>query len=152
MLLEQGIDFVKKGGSIDINPEANVKDTIEIISKLLEEGIDLSRVTFSSVGNGSHRVFNEAGELTGLGVSSVSIIIETLRGLIQSEILPVADVLNLFTSNPADILGLEGKGRIAVGYDADLLILDNNLVLDKLLANGQLMVDGGKVLVKGTFE
>lgn len=151
MLLEQGIEFVKKGGSIDLNPEANVKDTITVVSKLLE-GIDLSRVTFSSDGNGSHCVFNEAGELTGLGVSSVSIIIETLRGLIQSEILPLGDALKLFTSNPADILGLEGKGRIAVGYDADLLILDNDLALDKLLANGQLMVDGGKVLVKGTFE
>jgi len=152
MLLEQGIEFVKKGGSIDLNPEANIKDTVEIISKLLEEEIDLSRVTFSSDGNGSHCVFNDAGELTGLGVSSVTIVIETLRGLIQSEILPVADALKLFTSNPADILGLEGKGRIAVGYDADLLILDNDLALDKLLANGQLMVDGGKILVKGTFE
>ena len=152
MLLEQGIEFVKKGGSIDLNPEANIKDTVAVVSKLLEEEVDLSRVTFSSDGNGSHCVFNEAGELTGLGVSSVSIIIETLRGLIQSEILPLVDALKLFTSNPADILGLEGKGRIAVGYDADLLILDNDLALDKLLANGQLMVDGGKVLVKGTFE
>ena len=152
MLLEQGIEFAKKGGSIDLNPEANIKDTVAVVSKLLEEEVDLSRVTFSSDGNGSHCVFNEAGELTGLGVSSVSIIIETLRGLIQSEILPIADALKLFTSNPSTILGLEGKGRIAVGYDADLLILDNDLAMDKLLANGQLMVDGGKVLVKGTFE
>ena len=152
ILLEQGIEFVKKGGSIDLNPEANVKDTITLVSKLLEEGIDLSRVTLSSDGNGSHCVFNETGELTGLGVSSVSIIIESLKGIIQSGTLLVTDALKLFTSNPADILGLEGKGRIEVGYDADLLILDNDLSLDKLLANGQLMVDEGKTLVKGTFE
>jgi len=152
MLLEQGIAFVKKGGSIDINPEASVKDTVSVVSKLLEEGIDLNRVTFSSDGNGSHCVFNEAGELTGLGVSSVSIIIETLRGLIQSGILTTTDALKLFTSNPADILGLDGKGRIEIGYDADLIILETDLSLDKLLANGQLMIDRGKTLVKGTFE
>lgn len=151
-LLDQGIEFVKKGGSIDLNPEANVKDTITVVSKLVEEGVDLSRVTFSSDGNGSHCVFNEAGELTGLGVSSVSIIIESLRGIIQSGIIPVTDALKLFTANPADILGLEGKGRLEVGYDADLLILDNDLSLDKLLAKGQLMIDKGNILVKGTFE
>ena len=152
MLLEQGIEFVKQGGAIDLNPESSVEATLEVVSKLIEGDVDLSRVTFSSDGNGSHCVFNEAGELTGLGVSSVSIIIETLRGIIESGILSVDDALRFFTCNPADILGLEGKGRIAAGFDADLLVLESDLSIDKVLAQGRLMVENGKILVKGTFE
>ena len=152
MLLEQGIEFVKQGGAIDINPESSIEATLDVVSKLIESGVDLSRITFSSDGNGSHCVFNEAGDLTGLGVSSVSIIIETLKGIIESDILSVSDALRFFTCNPADILGLEGKGRIDVGFDADLLVLESDFSLEKVLAQGRLVIDDGKVLVKGTFE
>ena len=152
MLLEQGIEFVKQGGAIDINPESSIEATLDVVSKLIESGVDLSRITFSSDGNGSHCVFNEAGDLTGLGVSSVSIIIEALKGIIESDILSVSDALRFFTCNPADILGLEGKGRIDVGFDADLLVLESDFSLEKVLAQGRLVIDDGKVLVKGTFE
>ena len=152
MLLEQGIEFVKQGGAIDINPESSIEATLDVVSKLIESGVDLSRITFSSDGNGSHCVFNEAGDLTGLGVSSVSIIIETLKGIIESDILSVSDALRFFTCNPADILGLEGKGKIDVGFDADLLVLESDFSLEKVLAQGRLVIDDGKVLVKGTFE
>ena len=114
--------------------------------------MDLSRITFSSDGNGSHCVFNEAGDLTGLGVSSVSILIEALKGIIESDILSVSDTLRFFTCNPADILGLEGKGRIDVGFDADLFVLESDFTLEKVLAQGRLVIDDTKVLVKGTFE
>ena len=152
MLLEQGIEFVKQGGAIDINPESSIEATLDVVSKLIESGVDLSRITFSSDGNGSHCVFNEAGELTGLGVSSVSIIIEALKGILESDILSVSDALRFFTCNPADILGLEGKGRIDVGFDADLLVLESDFSFEKVLAQGRLVIDDGKVLVKGTFE
>ena len=152
MLLEQGIEFVKQGGAIDINPESSIEATLDVVSKLIESGVDLSRITFSSDGNGSHCVFNEAGDLTGLGVSSVSILIEALKGIIESDILSVSDTLRFFTCNPADILGLEGKGRLDVGFDADLLVLESDFSLETVLAQGRLVIDDGKVLVKGTFE
>ena len=42
----------------------------------------------------------------------------------------------LLSSNPARIFGLKGKGRIAVGYDADFVLLDPykefNLSADKM--------------------
>ncbi|MFT7517074.1 MAG: beta-aspartyl-dipeptidase (metallo-type), partial [Myxococcota bacterium] len=34
--------------------------------------------------------------------------------------------LPAFTANPAEHLKLEGKGRIAVGYDADLVVLEED--------------------------
>ena len=35
--------------------------------------------------------------------------------------IPLADVVRWMASGPADLAGVPGKGRIAVGYDADLV-------------------------------
>ncbi len=65
----------------------------------------------------------------------------------------LVDVLRLVTSNPADRLGIsQHKGRIREGADADLVILNKDLCIDKVFANGRLMVDAGKAVVKRTFE
>jgi beta-aspartyl-dipeptidase (metallo-type) len=36
--------------------------------------------------------------------------------------------------------------------DADILILDGDLNLDKVFARGRLIVDEGRAVAKGTFE
>jgi len=57
------------------------------------------------------------------------------------------------TANPAKRVGLfDSKGSIEAGKDADLLILRPDLNIESVFAKGRLMVDRGKVLVKGTFE
>ena len=152
MLLEQGIDLVRRGGSIDLNPSEDESGTLSVVEKLRDSGIDLTRVTFSSDGNGTLCRFDEEGELVGYGVGMVSTLIETFRAIVASGTLPLTEALRLFTSNPADILGLSGKGRIGEGLDADILILDGDLNVDKVFARGRLMVDEGRAVVKGTFE
>ena len=152
MLLEQGIDLVRRGGSIDLNPSEDESGTLSVVEKLRDSGIDLTRVTFSSDGNGTLCRFDEEGELVGYGVGMVSTLIETFRAIVASGTLPLTEALKLFTSNVADILGLSGKGRIGEGLDADILILDGDLNVDKVFARGRLMVDEGRAVVKGTFE
>jgi len=151
-LLEQGIDLVKRGGYIDLNPSEDESGTLSVVETLRDSGIDLTRVTFSSDGNGTQCRFNEEGELVGYGIGMVSTLIETFRAIVESGTLPLTEALRLFTSNPADILGLSGKGRIGEGLDADILILDGDLNVDKVFARGRLMVDEGRAVVKGTFE
>ena len=60
--------------------------------------------------------------------------------------------MQVVTSNVADILKLFNKGRIAVGKDADLVILDNQNNIVHLLANGKLMKKDGVLIKKGNFE
>ena len=151
-LLEQGIDLVKRGGYIDLNPSEDESGTLSVVRMLRDSGIDLTRVTFSSDGNGTQCRFNEEGELVGYGIGMVSTLIETFRAIVASGTLPLTEALRLFTSNPADILGLSGKGRIGEGLDADILVLDGDLNVDKVFARGRLMVDEGRAVVKGTFE
>jgi dihydroorotase-like cyclic amidohydrolase len=54
--------------------------------------------------------------------------VETLLPLMFTEVmrgrLGLARLAALCAANPARILGLPGKGRIAVGCDADLVIVD----------------------------
>jgi beta-aspartyl-dipeptidase (metallo-type) len=65
----------------------------------------------------------------------------------------VEDVL--FGRNVARLLRLRGKGEIAVGYDADLLILGGegaDLHVDGLLARGRWLVRDRAPVVRGPFE
>ena len=75
-----------------------------------------------------------------------------IRELIQAERLPVADALSLVTVNVAKALGLEeSKGRLEVGFDADLLLMDEDLGLDTVIARGKVLMQGGKLQVQDTI-
>ena len=53
----------------------------------------------------------------------------------------------------AQILGLKQKGQLAVGKDADMLLLNSqDLTLDTVLAKGRCLVRAGTPIVWGTFE
>ena len=62
------------------------------------------------------------------------------------------EALPFFTSNVASLLRFETKGRIAVGMDADLLLLGHDLSVDALMARGRWMVRGGQPVISSPFE
>jgi imidazolonepropionase-like amidohydrolase len=49
---------------------------------------------------------------------------------LQAAGLTITQALATATSVAADALGLAGKGRVAVGHDADLLIVNGDLASD----------------------
>ena len=59
----------------------------------------------------------------------------------------------MITSNPAGTYKLPGKGRIAEGSDADIVLLNPaDMSIRTVIALGQVMVKDREVMVKGTFE
>ena len=44
------------------------------------------------------------------------------------------------------------KGALQVGSDADLVLLDQDLEIDGVIAKGRRMMADRELLVKGTFE
>ena len=44
------------------------------------------------------------------------------------------------------------KGKLIEQADADILILDKNMELSSVIARGQVMMQCGKLLKKGTYE
>lgn len=152
-LLEQAVEFAKRGGTIDITAHDDENQTVSLIKELLDSGIDLANVTISSDGNGTVPRFDDRGKLIGMSIAKVFSLRKVLKHLVDPKMLSLSEALKLITSNPADRLGLsDHKGRIQEGADADLVILDEDLWVDQVFAKGRLMVENGVAVVKGTFE
>ncbi len=56
--------------------------------------------------------------------TAVSLILDRF---VRPDIIPLGRFVELLAANPARLLGLAGKGRIAAGADADLTVLDLDL-------------------------
>ena len=56
------------------------------------------------------------------------------------------------TSNVADLLKLHRKGRLKVGMDADLVVLDENLAIRHVMAGGEWHVRNGQIARRGMYE
>ena len=52
------------------------------------------------------------------------------------------DALLAVTANPAEALGLEGRGRIEAGSFADFTLLDQNLHVAQTYVGGALVFEG----------
>lgn len=77
----------------------------------------------------------------GVRAGSTLTTMTALRNLVKFTQLPLEALLPLLTSNVADALRLTGKGRIAAGYDADLLLIDDNLNLITTIVGGTVVCD-----------
>lgn len=159
-IFEAGIEFAKKGGVIDFTTSTTAYDlqhgevaAAAALAEALYLGIAPLQLTLSSDGNASLPIFNADGELQGLQVGQVRSLFDSVRDAVKRHHVPLAQALTAVTAAPAAVLGLAQKGRVAVGLDADLLLLRrDDLQLDAVVAKGRLLVQGGKALVKGTFE
>ena len=152
-LLEQAIEFVRKGGVIDVTAHDDESETVSVIKELLDGGVDLTNVTISSDGNGTVPRFDDRGKLIGMSIAKVFSLRKVLKQLVDSKVLSLSEALKFITSNPADRLDIaDRKGHIREGSDADFVVLDENLRIDQVFAKGQLMVNKGEAVVKGIFE
>lgn len=115
-------------------------------------GLPLSSLTCSSDGGGCMPHFNDHGVLDHYGVGQCSTLLETIRVAIAEYGLTLVELLPLFTRNVAKLLRLRGKGELAVGADADLVVLDDRLAVDGVIARGRWLIRSGAVLVRGPFE
>jgi beta-aspartyl-dipeptidase (metallo-type) len=121
-------------------------------TRFLEAGIPKERMSITSDGQGSLPVFDAGGRMIGLGVGTCASLAAYLAEA-QIELgLSWEDALAPITNSPAQILKLPRKGRLAAGMDADLLALDADCRPVTVVARGRLLMQGGRLLVAGTFE
>ncbi len=159
-LFKDGLKYVKKGGFIDLTTSCDLDNlgegelrAGEGLKKYIEEKLPIEHITFSSDGNGSMEKFDKDGKLAGYKICSVSTLYREVKFAIKEEKIPIEDALKVVTSNVANILKLENKGTIECGKDADLVMVDeNSLDIDMVIAKGRKMMEKGEVIVKGFFE
>ena len=58
----------------------------------------------------------------------------------QAAGIPLADCVKMITQTPARIMGLSHKGRIEVGCDADIVIFDADITIQKVFLLGEQVV------------
>lgn len=83
------------------------------------------------------RATREDGRLAG----STANIIDSIKVLVESALVPINYVINACTKNPADLLGLSHKGRIKVNYDADITVISDDYKVLKTFSRGKLIYE-----------
>lgn len=155
-LFAEALELAARGCTVDVTafPVAEGEEAlgaVDAIAEYLRSGAPPERLTVSSDGGGCLPTFDAAGRLLAMDVGSPRALADTLaellaRGHALEQVLPV------FTRNVADALRLSRKGRIAVGADADLVVLDESHRIGQVMARGRFLVRSGEPIALGTFE
>ena len=155
-LFEQAVALARHGCYIDATafPCGHVEPGIsatEAYIQFRDLGGHADRFTISSDGGGCLPAFDHEGNLTRFGVGLSDTLPDTLRELTNRGV-PMPEALAPLTSNVADLLKLHQKGRLNVGMDADLVVLDENTAVRHVMARGEWHVRDGQIARRGMYE
>lgn len=155
-LFEEALALARRGCHVDITafPVEEGEDAWpadEALLRYLDGDAPADRVSISSDAGGCLPCFDAEGRIAHMDVGHSGSLLETLNALLARG-LPLARALPAFTSNPAALLRLPHKGRIGVGFDADLVALDQAGSVRHALARGAWHVRDGAAVRRGMFE
>jgi beta-aspartyl-dipeptidase (metallo-type) len=153
---EQACELTKRGCTVDLTAfpadgETSGWSAEAAVERYFDKGFDTGKLTISSDGGGCLPNFNAEGELLSMGFASCSALAACFKAMLDNN-LAIEKVLPLMTSNVAALLRLHNKGKIASGYDADFVVLDEAHGIDSVMANGVWHKKQGQQLIKGLFE
>jgi len=131
------LKFAKAGGMIDISTGGTTfTNPHKAVQIALEEGVPLDNITFSSDGRGGvKREDPLTGEIT-YKPAPLDLNLKEMVSLVRNNILPLEDALRIITTNPAKNMKIKRKGALRPGYDADIVILNNQLEIDQVISMG----------------
>jgi beta-aspartyl-dipeptidase (metallo-type) len=155
-LFEEAIALARAGCVVDLTafPVDEGEDAFtaaEGLQRYLASGAPPAHVTISSDAGGCLPCFDADGRVCSMDVGSSGALLSTLRSLLTDG-MPLETALPAFTSNPARLLRLDGKGTVATGADADLVVLDATGGAHTVIIRGVIHVQNGQTLRRGTFE
>lgn len=141
-IFEDAKEYGKKGfvdittSSYPYYQDEEIKPS-KALKLLLESGVPIKHITFTSDACGSLPGFDpETGKLIKIEMGLPDSVLREIKESVTDEGISLETALQVATSNPADILKLQGKGYIKEGFDADILVLDADFKIKYLMANG----------------
>lgn len=153
-LLKDAFEYLDMGGYIDLTcmPNSDLSPGA-CIRRAIEQGLPAQHITISSDGHGSWSNYAEDGTLLEIGVSGVDALWEELVSMVENQGFSLEEALPYMTKNVAEALGIgQKKGTIRVEADADLLLVDEKMNLQTVIARGSIFMKDGTVVKKGTYE
>ena len=155
-LYKKSIKYGKKGGYIDLttgdlSDESSI-DPSKMAKELIEEKVPIKQIKMSTDAGGSLPVFDENGELQDIKIASPSTLKKQFDKMVLDREMSIENSVKITSTNIADQLKLNNKGRIEVGKDADILLLDKEtLELNHVIAKGKIMLKNGRTEINGKF-
>jgi beta-aspartyl-dipeptidase (metallo-type) len=155
-LFEEAIGLARRGCSVDVtafpvDEDEDAWSAADAWERYATAGAPPERITISSDAGGCLPAFDHEGRMCRMDIGSSQALLQTVRALLARGHALDA-VLPAFTSNIARLLRLPGKGAIAVGADADLLVLDAEGAVREVMARGVWHVREGRAVRTGLFE
>jgi beta-aspartyl-dipeptidase (metallo-type) len=155
-LFDEAVELARRGCTVDVTafPVEEGEDAYsaaDALRRYLDSGAPPDRVTVSSDAGGCLPCFDPDGRVCGMDVGSSGALLQAI-GELTAGGLPLEQALPAFTSNPARLLRLPGKGLIETGADADLVALDGTVGAHTVLVRGEVHVRDGVATRRGTFE
>lgn len=111
---------------------------IKIAVQLMKERLFVitDAVTETTEGYYRHHFENDKYSADGILSGSALTMHKAFINLVQQVHLPIEDALKMCSLYPAELMGLAGQyGKIAPGYSAQFLVLDNNLNLKEVITS-----------------
>jgi dihydroorotase len=114
--------YDKLGSLAQMNPPIRTADHQAALWQAIEEGV----VDVIASDHAPHTLAEKelAYPNSPSGMTGVQTILPLMLNAVNEGKLTLERLVDLMSANPARVLGMAGKGRIAVGYDADLTIVD----------------------------
>ncbi|MBC6941888.1 MAG: beta-aspartyl-peptidase [Xanthomonadales bacterium] len=155
-LFDEALELARRGVTIDVTAfpveeGEDAWDAADAFVRFHDAGVPAAQLTISSDAGGSLPCFDDEGCVVHMEVGESGALLATVRALLARGVV-LEQALAPVTSNPARLLRLPGKGHIAVGADADLVVLGDDGSVDATIARGQVHVREGRVLRRGLFE
>jgi len=155
-LFEEAIALAKGGSHVDVTAfpvedGEDAWDAATAVIRYLDAGAPAERLSVSSDGGGCLPVFDAEGRVASMGVGEPASLPATLAELVTRGV-PLERALEPFTTNPARLLRLDGKGQITVGTEADLVVLESDGRIRDVMCGGVWHVRAGAMQVTGLFE
>jgi len=155
-LFEEAVALARSGVTVDVTafPVAEGEDAYaaaDAVMRYAASGAPPECITVSSDAGGCLPCFDGEGRVCKFDVGSAGALMGTLGELLAAG-MPLEQALAPFTSNPARLLRLAGKGGISAGADADLVALEASGAVHSVIIRGVVHVQGGVAVRRGTFE
>ena len=154
-VFESCLKFLEYGGQIDITAgsEEDAKQkscgSVEGLEIIYKKYGSLDRVSMTSDGNGSMPIWDEVGNMIGMGKGSSKVLLEDLKRATQRGVIPFEETLRAMTTTPAAVYGLKNSaGTIVENGTANFAVLDENLDLAETILNGKTVWQKGKGVVR----
>ena len=153
-LFEEACELAKRGCWVDVTAFETGEvgfEPGEALLRYMQQDLPQDKLTISSDGGGCLPDFNCDGSLRKMDFADSQSMTDIFYELVDDG-QKIEDFLPFFTLNVAKLMNFHQKGRIEVGADADLIILNKQKRIEHVMAMGRWHVRNNQQTIKGTFE